>query len=455
MLDKIIVQFSEVEKQWYARNPSDESLTNQLVVWLQKDTETTNFKLTQNINLKSFIRSYRDAFEKLTNGKIKIEDIDEQLVKYNQARLKKDKKEYSRLEFINHLLREKVLKHILAIELEGVVLSITSNPSSSHLGNGFVHGVGKYIDIWPVLNLITDCDKENNKVLASLFLNFASKPFKFTKTELTKINSKFSKDEFASTCEYFCKFLTGIAMHYIFIESARRLVLIEEAEQFKVGISGEILLVSNTMMVLKLLKDGYLKKLEDAFSPNSECILITKEQVSKLTKTSIHSTLTAIAALGINRVKEKYHKSVLKPGDTVAHMISPNSDEFDPELTDEYKGNSIVINLDNLIKESKESLEFFESNVLETKIDLSSDQLLKIANGSLKHSGLLNEYDLFKKMNDDDLYNLAMSLFDYDHDDSCEVIYEIIEVLKQRKNTDFYNVISENYAQKQASILNM
>jgi len=343
MLEQYIAQAAQLEQEWYSRDPGDDVVTKKLVNWLDKDKAINVIVLKDTLTIKNFVRAYRAAFEEIVNKKIDLEAIEVKLEKENKQRVKNGKKSISRIQYINYLLKNDVLKHDLCIRVGDVDLDITALPSTAHLGNGHVRNIGKYCDIWPILNLITDCEIQNNQKLAELFLEFANGPSKFTREKLIEINPKFAGADFNTSVDYFCNFLTGIAMHYVFYEPARRVILTENEARFNAEAPNDIPVASSIIIVLKALRDGILTKLEDAFSPESKYILITKEGVRSLSKAKSQSVVKELAVIGRDRVVQEYGKKQLSPNEMVAHLLYPNSDTFDSAETEKYPGKKVNI----------------------------------------------------------------------------------------------------------------
>lgn len=332
-LQRYIQQFTAIEKEWYSRKSENPALTERIATTLLNNTEYNHINLT-GVSLKTFVRSYRAAFEKTIQANPTPKEIEELSKSIGTKKL-------SGTQLINKWLQIH-LKHELALKVGGVKLDITTMPSTVHLGNGHVRNVGRYSDIWPMLSLITDNTQNNNKKLAELFLNFADTSYEFTRQNLEAINPKFSKHEFDNLINYYCKFLTGIALHYIFYEAARR-VLLSVGTVPSIVEAPAIPVASSIIIALKALRDGNLTSLEDVFSPESKYVLITHEGVSKLAKAKQQSLIQGSALLGAARIKQKHKKENLSPFEMRNYALSPDSEKVNPEDTETYPGQTINI----------------------------------------------------------------------------------------------------------------
>lgn len=363
----LIQQFAEdilaIEAQWYTREAEDAVLKKRLVQWLSssdiqkvidaavdsadavdiediedtEDTEDTDdaedvkdekviknvieniLVIDEKINLKYFVRSYKSALKEIIAGSFDSKD---------------SKKT------INKKIKNK-FKSIVELKIGNVSISIKPNPSNSHLGNGYITDIGAYADIWPMLNLITDCDKANNAMLADKFLMFSVTPKEFKKNDLININKKFEFFD-DNSVNYYCKFLTGIAFLYVFYESARRFSILDFEEQ-DVVFSEKIPCAASMIMILKLVRDQSITKLEEAFSPTSQYMLFTRKNVKNLSNKIIQEATTKIAESTLNRIFAKTEKNTIKRTDVVRYVLHPDSDEFNLEDTPEYEGDDIQL----------------------------------------------------------------------------------------------------------------
>lgn len=314
MQDEFVEQLIKVENEWVSRDPKDDNLKKELTNWLSVDHEHNLMNLHDDCNLEYFIRSYRAAYESIIcNMQIKRDAT------------KKD---------INSSIKS-LIKHTLLIKIGNVEITITNNPSASHLGNGHIKGIGRYEDIWPVLNLITDGNPKNNSFLAKFFLKFSDGIFEFDESHLKSINPKFNTEELKSSVPYFCRYLTGLAFLYVYYEPSRRLQVYEKKKKFEVHGSEKTIFAASMITILKLLNEGKVKSLEEAFSPDSEYIIFTRKAVSQLIKKP-SPEIVALVNFNFLRITKKHGKDTLSPTEQRNYYLNPNSDE--PTTSEEYEG---------------------------------------------------------------------------------------------------------------------
>lgn len=318
MADEFVQQLIALENEWLSRKPEDGGLKDILEDCLSAKSVKYDTVVLGSCNIDYFIRSYRAAYESI---------LGDMKVKKNAT-----KKE------VNTDIKS-LIKHTVFFKIGDVTVSITTNPSGSHLGNGHIHGIGKYEDIWPMLNLITDGKKENNKALARLFLQFGEKIFAFKQNHLKEINPKFNSKELHSSIPYYCKYLTGLAFLYVYYEPSRRLRLHKTKNKFEVHGAEETIFAASMISILKLLRDGYISKLEDVFSPDSDYIIFTRQAVSQIIKKP-SPEIQALVDLNFLRITKKHGKDTLNPSEQRHYYLNPNSEQAID--TEEYEGDDFT-----------------------------------------------------------------------------------------------------------------
>lgn len=356
MLSEFIKLVKEIEEEWYKRDPKDEALAKAMFDVLGKKSND-NVLILEGVSFKEFVRSFRSAFLKIIQDNIKKDELDKKTAELEAEDVEEeqneddkepeDEKGKKKKPTKKQLLREEIKKHIkndiyfrVAKSDKGIQdMSIRLNPGMEHLGNGWIREIGEYNDIYPILCLITDNNPANNQALADLFLKFASKAFKFTKADLVKVNPKFSNKEFNNTLiDYYLTYLLRTALLYLFYEPARRLVLNEGDTEYSIKESGN-LFVTSMIIVLKLMKEGKLNDLKDAFSPDSEYILCTKQSVSKISKKVVVDLTNNVARFGFEKLQQKYPgQEKFDPQHIAGSSMYTNSEEA--EGSEEYKPNN-------------------------------------------------------------------------------------------------------------------
>lgn len=266
----------QIEKAWYMVDPKPDQVAKDLLIALCELGDKDKNKKAKEVDLKGchykhLVRSFRAGLQTIVDN---------------------SKEEF--IEDPKEALKDLIKKSIkITIEEFSFEIRLKPNPGTltydedhypGQLGNCHIKDVGKYIDIWPFLSLITDCDAKNNSVLADKFLRFAKGAFSFDEDDLAEINPKFNKPKFLEVKSSLLKRLTGIAFLYTFMEPARRLEPVINDNKVRIRPitfkdNHTATYASSMIVALKTLKAGGAEgevTLQSVFSPEANLVVFTK-----------------------------------------------------------------------------------------------------------------------------------------------------------------------------------
>lgn len=342
---KTIAIVNQIENKWYDKNPIDDKLCKQIKGWLTQENDNKEQLKLKGVSMKYFVRSYKKAFYNFLCDAVEtVNDQNEKVGNYIN-----NKSNYSG---ISKYLQEKNSE----IEIDGFIFSLVTRSFSGHLGNfvtmdslGLIGGT-KYNEIYEFLALITDCNKDNNRELALLFLDFAKSARAFKKSDLIKINKKFENFPDSIT-ERFSKQITCIALLYVFLEPARRIEIFKTDKNSFIIRKNQLPTHAVSMIVtLKLLRDGEIN-LEDVFSPDSKYVYFTKARVNSSIKSSPEklkeqqNTLASaakVSSIKPGRFFHELHKDKKVPyAESLKRYILNPDESIKSESDDEYDDKDI------------------------------------------------------------------------------------------------------------------